>query len=56
MRAVTAMQVALSASSFITWNAVRRATLLTAPGALRDDVSSLTLPSDRATLCGGTGA
>ena len=56
MPPVTAMQVARSASCFSTWNAVRRATLFTAPGALRDDVSSLTLPSDRATLCGGTGA
>ena len=56
MRTVTAMQVARSASCLLTWNAVCRATLFTAPGTLRDDVSSLTLPSDRATLCGGTGA
>eukprot|EP00966_Prymnesium_polylepis_P018697 430692-Prymnesium_polylepis.1 len=36
--------------------AVRRATLITAPGALRDDASSLTLPSGRATVCGRSGA
>ena len=39
MQAVTVMQVARSASRFSTWNAVRRATLFTAPGAMMSDVS-----------------
>ena len=46
----TAMQTVRSASCLSTCNHVRRATLITAPGALRDDVSSLTLPSGRARL------
>ena len=48
----TAMQTVRSASCLSTCNHVRRATLITAPGARRDDVSSLTLPSGRATVCG----
>eukprot|EP00966_Prymnesium_polylepis_P154755 3573682-Prymnesium_polylepis.1 len=61
MRNSTAMQTVRSASCLSTCDrhrAVRRATLITAPGggALRDDVSSLTLPSSHATVCRRSGA
>eukprot|EP00966_Prymnesium_polylepis_P276469 6387491-Prymnesium_polylepis.1 len=51
MRNSTAMQTVRSVLCLSTCNTVRRATLITAPGALRDDVSSLTHPSGRATAC-----
>ena len=40
MRNSTAMQTVRSASCLSMCNAVRRATLITAPGELRDDVST----------------